>query len=34
MGGVNQGNSRVERCVLKEEIMFVWLEVVQKASPN
>ena len=34
MGGVNQGNSRVERCVLKEEIVFVWLELVQKTSPN
>ena len=34
MGGVNQGNSRVEGCVLKEEIVFVWLELVQKASPN
>ena len=26
--------SRVEGCVLKEEIVFVWLELVQKASPN
>ena len=34
VGGVNQGNSRVEGCVLKEEIVFVWLELVQKASPN
>ena len=34
MGGVNQGISRVEGCVLKEEIVFVWLELVQKASPN
>ena len=32
--GVNQGISRVEGCVLKEEIVFVWLELVQKASPN
>ena len=24
----------LERCVLKEEIVFVWLELVQKASPN
>ena len=34
VGGVNQDISRVEGCVLKEEIVFVWLEVVQKASPN
>ena len=38
MGGVNQDFSRVEGCVLKEEIVFVWLELVQKAmnlgSPN
>ena len=34
VGGVNQGNSSVEGCVLKEEIVFVWLELVQKASPN
>ena len=34
MGGVNQGNSKVEGCVLKEEIVFVWLEIVQKASPT
>ena len=34
MGGVNQGISRVEGSVLKEEIVFVWLELVQKASPN
>ena len=34
MGEVNQGISRVEGCVLKEEIVFVWLELVQKASPN
>ena len=33
MGGVNQDISRVEGCVLKEEIVFVWLELVQKASP-
>ena len=26
--------TRVEGCVLKEEIVFVWLELVQKASPN
>ena len=30
MGGVNQGISRVEGCVLKEEIVFVWQELVQK----
>ena len=34
VGGVNQDISRVEGCVLKEEIVFVWLELVQKASPN
>ena len=25
VGGVNQGNSRVEGCMLREEIVFVWL---------
>ena len=34
MGGVNQDISRVEGCVLKEEIVFVWLELVQKCQPK
>ena len=37
MGGVNQGGaySRVEGCVVKGgNVCLLWLELVQKASPN
>ena len=34
MGGVNQDISRVEGCVLKEEIVFVWLATCSEGQPK